>query len=46
MGTRHSCDTTLVAGSARDHRTGELVEPGARVQICVCAAEGDVELAL
>ena len=31
---------------ARDLRTGELVEPGARVQLCVCAADGDVELAL
>jgi ferredoxin-NADP reductase len=46
MGICHSCDTTLVAGCARDLRTGQLVEPGARVQLCVCAAEGDIELAL
>lgn len=46
MGICHSCDTTLVAGTARDLRTGELVEPGARVQLCVCAAAGDIELAL
>ena len=46
MGICHSCDATLVAGCVRDLRTGDLVEPGARVQICVCAAAGDVDLAL
>jgi ferredoxin len=46
MGICHSCDATLVAGCVRDLRTGDLAEPGARVQICVCAAAGDVELDL
>jgi len=46
MGICHSCDARLVSGSVRDLRTGELAEAGARVQICVCAAAGDVELAL
>jgi stearoyl-CoA 9-desaturase NADPH oxidoreductase len=46
MGICHSCDATLVAGCVRDLRTGDLAEPGARVQICVCAAAGDVDLAL
>ena len=47
MGICHTCDTTLVAGCVRDLRTGErIAEPGARIQVCVCAAEGDVELAL
>jgi ferredoxin-NADP reductase len=47
MGICHTCDSTLVAGCVRDLRTGVAIdEPGARVQICVCAAAGDVELAL
>ncbi|HUS32408.1 MAG TPA: iron-sulfur cluster-binding domain-containing protein, partial [Kofleriaceae bacterium] len=47
MGICHSCDTTLVSGCVRDLRTGErITEPGTRVQTCVCAAAGDVELAL
>ncbi len=46
MGICHSCDTRLVAGRVRDLRTGDVAEPGARVQICVCAAVGDVELDL
>ncbi|MEP6859471.1 MAG: ferredoxin reductase [Deltaproteobacteria bacterium] len=47
MGICHTCDCTLVAGCVRDLRTGAAIdEPGVRVQICVCAAAGDVELAL
>jgi ferredoxin-NADP reductase len=47
MGICHSCDTTLVSGCVRDLRTGQRIdEPGARVQVCVCAAAGDVEIAL
>jgi ferredoxin-NADP reductase len=47
MGICHSCDTTLISGCARDLRTGERIDqPGARVQICVSAAAGDLELAL
>jgi ferredoxin-NADP reductase len=46
MGICHSCDATLVAGCVRDLRTGDLAEPGTRVQICVCAAAGDVDLDL
>jgi len=46
MGICHSCDATLVTGCVRDLRTGDLAEPGTRVQICVCAAAGDVELDL
>jgi ferredoxin-NADP reductase len=47
IGICHSCDTTLVSGCVRDLRTGARIdEPGARVQVCVCAAAGDVELAL
>lgn len=46
MGICHTCDATLVAGCVRDLRTGDLAEPGTRVQICVCAAAGDVDLAL
>ena len=46
MGICHSCDARLVAGRVRDLRTGDVAEPGARVQICVCAAAGDVELDL
>ncbi|MFT3699089.1 MAG: iron-sulfur cluster-binding domain-containing protein [Kofleriaceae bacterium] len=45
MGICHACDTTLVAGCVRDLRTGDAIaEPGARIQLCVCAAAGDVEL--
>lgn len=45
MGICHACDTTLVAGCVRDLRTGDVTaEPGARIQLCVCAAAGDVEL--
>jgi len=47
MGICHSCDVTLKAGCVRDLRTGNRInEPGSRIQICVCAAAGDVELAL
>lgn len=47
MGICHGCTTSLVRGCVRDLRNGNLVtEPGDRVQVCVCAAVGDVELAL
>ncbi|CAN5406535.1 NADPH oxidoreductase [soil metagenome] len=47
MGICHTCDATLLSGCVRDLRTGTTIdEPGARVQICVCAAAGDVELAV
>ncbi|HTL35615.1 MAG TPA: ferredoxin reductase [Kofleriaceae bacterium] len=47
MGICHSCDVTLTAGCVRDLRTGERIdEPGSRIQTCVCAAAGDVDLAL
>ncbi len=47
MGICHSCDTTLVSGRVRDLRTGALIEePGQKVQVCVCAAAGDVALEL
>jgi ferredoxin-NADP reductase len=47
MGICHSCDATMVSGCVRDLRTGHRIdEPGARVQVCVCAAAGDVEIAL
>ncbi len=45
MGICHSCTVTLRAGCVRDMRNDTLTdEPGSRVQICVCAAAGDVEL--
>ena len=45
MGICHSCTVTLRAGCVRDLRNNTLTdEPGSRVQICVCAAAGDVEL--
>jgi stearoyl-CoA 9-desaturase NADPH oxidoreductase len=47
MGICHTCDATLLKGCVRDLRTGEqIAEPGTRIQVCVCAAAGDVELAL
>lgn len=47
MGICHSCDATLSSGCVRDLRTGRRIdEPGSKIQICVCAAAGDVELAL
>lgn len=47
MGICHTCDATLLKGCVRDLRTGErIAQEGARVQVCVCAAAGDVELAL
>jgi ferredoxin-NADP reductase len=43
----HGCNTTLLKGCVRDLRTGALIaEAGEKVQVCVCAAVGDVELAL
>jgi ferredoxin-NADP reductase len=45
MGICHSCSVTLRAGCVRDLRNHTVIdEPGAKVQICVCAAAGDVEL--
>jgi ferredoxin-NADP reductase len=47
MGICHTCDVTLVSGCVRDLRTRRRIdEPGTRIQVCVCAAAGDVELAL
>jgi ferredoxin-NADP reductase len=47
MGICRTCDATMVSGCVRDLRTGQTIdEPGARVQVCVCAAAGDVEIAL
>jgi len=47
MGICHTCDATLVAGCVRDLRTGGRIDQaGTRIQVCVCAAAGDVELAL
>lgn len=47
IGICHSCDATMVQGSVRDLRTGKRIdEPGARIQPCVCAAAGDVEIDL
>jgi ferredoxin len=47
MGICHTCDVTLLSGCVRDLRTGALLhESGQKVQVCVCAAAGDVELAL
>lgn len=45
MGICHSCTVTLRCGRVRDLRNDTILdEPGARVQLCVCAAAGDVEL--
>ena len=45
MGICHTCDATMISGCVRDLRTGTaLDEPGTRIQVCVCAAAGDVEL--
>jgi ferredoxin-NADP reductase len=47
MGICHSCTTTMVAGRVRDLRTNTVIdEPGTKVQLCVCAAAGDLELDL
>ncbi len=47
MGICHTCTTTLRAGCVRDLRNGSIIDqPGARLQICVCAAAGNVELEL
>ena len=47
MGICHTCDATMTSGCVRDLRTGTtLDEPGTRIQLCVCAAAGDVELNL
>lgn len=47
MGICHGCNVTLVQGCVRDLRNGALQsEAGEKVQLCVCSAVGDVELAL
>jgi ferredoxin-NADP reductase len=47
MGLCHTCDATLNSGCVRDLRTGQTIdEPGARIQPCVCAAAGDVDVDL
>jgi stearoyl-CoA 9-desaturase NADPH oxidoreductase len=47
MGICHGCTTTLVKGCVRDTRNGDIIsEAGDKVQVCICAAIGDVELAL
>ncbi|MFL0579808.1 flavin reductase family protein [Dietzia sp. 179-F 9C3 NHS] len=45
MGICHTCTAVRVSGATRDLRTGEVdAEPGCRVQICVSAPVGDVEI--
>lgn len=47
MGICHSCDVTLLSGCVRDLRNGTRTsEPGARIQTCVCAADGHAEIDL
>ena len=47
MGICHSCTATLRRGCVRDLRNGSIIdEPGVKVQICVCAAAGNVDLEL
>jgi ferredoxin len=47
MGICHTCTTTLRAGCVRDLRSGSIIDqPGARLQICVCVAAGNVDLEL
>jgi ferredoxin-NADP reductase len=47
MGICHSCTATIRSGCVRDLRSNVLVdEPGARVQLCVSAAGGPVDLDL
>ncbi len=47
MGICHTCTAVRVSGATRDLRTGEIdSEPGCRVQICVTAPVGDVEIEL
>lgn len=47
MGICHTCTAVRVSGATRDLRTGEVdAEPGCRVQICVSAPVGDVEIEL
>lgn len=46
MGICHGCDAVLRAGEVRDLRTGEKISchDNVKVQICVSAAAGDVDL--
>ncbi len=46
MGICQSCVVPLVAGSARDLRSGRVVVAGDTVQTCISAAAGDVVLDL
>jgi ferredoxin-NADP reductase len=47
MGICHGCTVKLKSGCVRDLRSGQLhSDIGERVQICVCAAAGDVEIEL
>ena len=47
MGICHTCTAVRVSGATRDLRTGQVdSEPGCRVQICVSAPVGDVEIEL
>ncbi len=48
MGICHSCDTTLRSGQVRDLRTGEIIScrDNIKVQLCVCAAAGNIDIDL
>ncbi len=47
MGICHGCMVTLKSGCVRDLRSGHIHrDSGELVQICVCAAAGDVEIEL
>lgn len=47
MGICHGCTATLLDGCVRDQRNGALhAQAGDKIQVCVCAAVGNVTLAL
>jgi stearoyl-CoA 9-desaturase NADPH oxidoreductase len=47
MGVCHTCASVKNAGTVRDVRTGVTsAEPGERVQLCVTAPVGDVDIAI
>ena len=47
MGICHGCNSVLVSGRVRDLRTGAVSsEPGEKIQVCVHAAVGDIEVEL
>jgi ferredoxin-NADP reductase len=47
IGVCHQCTATKLRGRVKNHKTGEISDSGKQdIQLCICTAQGDVEIKL